>query len=318
VGPAKQPDKFENTGRASHIFAAAKRGPRGRGNLSSDELRSVANGIWLCAKHADQVDKNKGKDYPPPVLLGWKAAHEFRMAREHGAILHPFGWIESLHIIDTPVFKPNQRITFANANVLVGSNGVGKTTICEWLMSLKDLLPLRRWGAYPTHANREFDYVKVAFDLRAPARQHAELEISGGRLNFVLDGRKMPFSPIGYEVSALSREPNLHVSHGDQVFIARCLQMDEISVQSLAEHINECPGIFLKVAEWREERDEESDEPIRCLYCGLANGVTHPFRALSSGESAAVLVDLAMAKARILAAHRPALLIIETGWSIDG
>src|SRR6516164_6079438 len=64
VGPAKHPDKYEDTGRASHIFAAAKRGPRGHGNLSPDELRSVANGIWLCAKHADQVDTNDGKDYP--------------------------------------------------------------------------------------------------------------------------------------------------------------------------------------------------------------------------------------------------------------
>ena len=150
VGPAKQPDKYEDTGRASHIFAAAKRGPRGRGNLSADELRSVANGIWLCAKHAAQIDANNGKDYPPPVLLGWKARHEFKIAREHGAIAYPFGWIESLHIIDAPVFKPDQQITFANANVIVGGNGVGKTTICEWLGSLKDSSQLLRWGAYPT------------------------------------------------------------------------------------------------------------------------------------------------------------------------
>ncbi len=102
VGPAKQPDEYEDTGRASHIFAAAKRGPRGRGNLSPDELRSVANGIWLCAKHADQVDTNNGRDYPPPVLLGWKAMHEFKIAREHGAMLQPFGWIVKSLPIVTP------------------------------------------------------------------------------------------------------------------------------------------------------------------------------------------------------------------------
>jgi hypothetical protein len=81
--------KYEDTGKASHIFAAAKRRPRGRGNLSLEELRSVANGNWLCAAHADQIDKNDGKDDPPPVLLGWKAAHEFRIARRHCAMLHP-------------------------------------------------------------------------------------------------------------------------------------------------------------------------------------------------------------------------------------
>jgi hypothetical protein len=56
VRPAKQPDKYEDTGKASHIFAASKRGPRGRGNLSPDEIRSAANGIWLCSQHADPVD----------------------------------------------------------------------------------------------------------------------------------------------------------------------------------------------------------------------------------------------------------------------
>jgi hypothetical protein len=161
VGPAKQPDKYENTGRASHIFAAANRGPRGRGNLSPDELRSVANGIWLCAKHADQVDENNGRDYPPPVLLGWKAVHEFKIAREHGAMLHPFGWIESLHIIDAPVFKPDQRITLAKANVIVGGNGVGKTAICEWLWSLKDSSPLWRWGAYPGVLSMDEEFLSL-------------------------------------------------------------------------------------------------------------------------------------------------------------
>jgi hypothetical protein len=152
VGPATQFDQYEDTGKASHIFAASQRGPRGRGNLSDDELGSVANGLWLCGTHADQVDKNDGVDYPPHVLLSWKAVHEFRIAREHGAVLNPFGWIESFHIIDAPVFKPDQNINFANLNVIVGDNAVGKTAICEWLWSLKDSSTLPRWGAYCTRS----------------------------------------------------------------------------------------------------------------------------------------------------------------------
>jgi hypothetical protein len=120
VGPAKRSEEYENTGKASHIYAASKRGPRGQGNLSPDELCSANNGLWPCGKHADEVDENDGKDYPPPVLLGWKAAHEFRIAREHGTVLYPFGWIESLHIIDAPVFRPDQKINFASLNVIVG------------------------------------------------------------------------------------------------------------------------------------------------------------------------------------------------------
>jgi hypothetical protein len=244
VGPAKHSDKYENTGRASHIFAASKRGPRGRGNLSPEEIRSVANGIWLCSQHANQIDTNNGRDYPPPVLLGWKAAHEFRIAREHGAMVHPFGWIESLHIIDTPVFKPDQRIAFASLNVIVGRNGVGKTTICEWLWSLKDSSRLWRWGAYPKDSARKHHDVKVAIDFRAPTPHYLEMEISEGRTSFTFDGQKFPFSPAGYEMSAVRREVD-DPSEADQTFIAKCLGIDEIEVQALADYVrhpNGTPG----------------------------------------------------------------------------
>jgi hypothetical protein len=319
VGPARLPDKHEDTGQASHIFAASKRGPRGQGNLSHEELGSVTNGLWLCETHADQVDTNDGKDYPPPVLLGWKAAHEFKIAREHGAMLHPFGWIESLHIIDGPVFKPDQRIAFANLNVIIGDNGVGKTTICEWLWALKNSSTLWRWGAYPKNAGRNYHDVKVAIDFRAPARHHLVLNITGGRTSFTLDTQKFPFSPIGYEVAALRRESRSGgPSEPDQVFISQCLGMDEIEVQALAEYINESPGVFLKGAGWDDVQIEEDGPLVRTLNCKLPNGHMRPFRALSGGETGAVLADLAIARARLLAVHRPTLLIIETdGLSMD-
>jgi hypothetical protein len=63
--------------------------------------------------------------------------------------------------------------------VIVGNNGVGKTTICEWLWSLKNSSTLWRWGAYPKNADRKYRDVKVAIDFRAPARHHLTLEIAG-------------------------------------------------------------------------------------------------------------------------------------------
>jgi hypothetical protein len=203
IGPAKRPQEYEDTGKASHIFAASKRGPRGQGNLAPEELRSAVNGIWLCSEHASQVDTNNGVDYPPSVLLGWKAAHEVRIAREHDAMLYPFGWVECLHIVDAPVFKPNQRIVFANVNVITGDNSVGKTTICEWLSSLKDSSKLSRWGAYPRWPRETYRGVHIAFDLRAPDRQHVKLDIQDGRSTFTLENRKFSLCPIAYEVSMI-------------------------------------------------------------------------------------------------------------------
>jgi hypothetical protein len=316
VGPARPSDAYEDTGRAAHIFAASKRGPRGHGNLIEEELRSVTNGIWLCAKHADQVDINDGKDYPPSVLLGWKAAHEFRIAREHGAMVHPFGWIESLEIIDTPIFRPNQRLTFANLNVIVGGNGVGKTALCEWLWTLKDSSTLWRWGAYPTKRNREYRDVRVAINFRAPARQRLIAEIVGGRTRFSLNGETHPFSPVGYEIVPLRRDRRLDAPperyRGDPDYIARALEMGEIEVQALADCVNQTPGVFLKGTRWQETEIEEGQEPLPSLSCRLAGGHEHTLQQLSGGEIGAVLLDLVIARARIFSRYRPTLLFIET------
>ncbi len=216
------------------------------------------------------------------------------------------------------MFKGNQDIVFGNANVIVGVNEVGKTAICEWLWTLKDSSTLWRWGAYPNRPGFTYHDVKIAIDLRAPARQHIELEITRGRPTFTIDNQKFPFSPFGYETSSLSEvmRPS-KIDKEDQVFIARCLNMDEISVQALADHISEKPGLFLKGACWKDERDDETDggsKLIRSLYCELAKrSHMQPFKSLSGGEASAVLLDLAIARARILAAHRPTLLIVETG-----
>jgi len=315
IGPAKKIDASENTGVASHIYAAAKRGPRGHGNLSPQELCSAANGVWFCGTHARQVDENDGRDYPPPVLLSWKAAHEFKIAREHGAMLHPFGWIESLHIIDAPVFKSDQKITFSNVNVIVGNNGVGKTTICEWLSALKDSAFLARWGAYAKGPDRIYEDVRVSIDLRSPDQHQVAFHISDGRMTFWLDGQQAPFSPIGYEVVSLIREHrrNGH-SVDDHVYIGRCLGIDEITAQGLADYISENPGIFLKGAEWRDEAedDDAGAEIKRRLYCDLPD-VKRPFQGLSSGETGAVLLDLAIARAKILSSFRPTLLMFDVG-----
>ena len=72
IGPNSLPRRVANTGRAAHIFSAAERGPRGHGGLTAEQLRSESNAIWLCAEHADLVDKNRGESYPPALLLSYK------------------------------------------------------------------------------------------------------------------------------------------------------------------------------------------------------------------------------------------------------
>ncbi len=82
-------------GKAAHIHSAAEGGPRGAGGLSPEERRSTANAIWLCSDHADLVDKNRGTDYPPGLLISYKDMHEARVARELGGVFESLGWVET-------------------------------------------------------------------------------------------------------------------------------------------------------------------------------------------------------------------------------
>jgi hypothetical protein len=107
---------------------------------------------------------------------------------------------------------------------------------------------------------------------------------------------------MGYEVVSVRRERGSREGYrDDQVSIARCLGMIEGDVQALADYINDNPGIFLRGAEWRDDQFEEEAEPIRRLYCSATRGHPRVFGALSGGETSAVLMDLAIARARILA-----------------
>ncbi|MDY1046981.1 hypothetical protein SOM55_09225 [Pseudomonas coleopterorum] len=58
-------------GVAAHIYAAAPKGPRPAPELSEEEKRAETNGVWMCARHARQVDEFQFH-YPAETLLEMK------------------------------------------------------------------------------------------------------------------------------------------------------------------------------------------------------------------------------------------------------
>lgn len=64
-----------SVGTASHICAAAPGGPRYDEKMSSDERRSVTNGIWMCRNHGTAIDSTDSK-FTVEVLLSWKRQAE--------------------------------------------------------------------------------------------------------------------------------------------------------------------------------------------------------------------------------------------------
>jgi hypothetical protein len=74
-GPHSDDSKVTNIGKASHIHAAAKGGPRYDENQTAEQRKDATNGIWLCSDHAAEVDVDE-KRFPADQLKEWKSAAE--------------------------------------------------------------------------------------------------------------------------------------------------------------------------------------------------------------------------------------------------
>ena len=72
IGPAASGSEPTNLGEAAHITAAAPGGARYDAALTPEERRAEANGIWMCAIHAKQIDSDE-EEYTVEKLREWKA-----------------------------------------------------------------------------------------------------------------------------------------------------------------------------------------------------------------------------------------------------
>ena len=79
-GPNYHDEKATRIGVAAHITAASLGGPRYDPTLTSEQRKSIQNGIWLCQNCAKLVDSDP-KNYPVELLLQWKA-HAEELARD--------------------------------------------------------------------------------------------------------------------------------------------------------------------------------------------------------------------------------------------
>ncbi len=78
-GPRDEPTKAINVGVAAHIAAASPGGPRYDPAMTSEQRRSIENGIWLCQTCSKLIDSDIGR-YTVAVLHEWKrTAEEFAL-----------------------------------------------------------------------------------------------------------------------------------------------------------------------------------------------------------------------------------------------
>ncbi|MBN8466188.1 hypothetical protein JYJ95_06670 [Corallococcus exiguus] len=68
-------------GRAAHITAAAKNGPRHDDTLTPEQRSGFDNGIWMCTAHAEIVDSDE-VNYSVKTLKQWRELAERKVYRE--------------------------------------------------------------------------------------------------------------------------------------------------------------------------------------------------------------------------------------------
>lgn len=90
-GPHSNAESVLNLGVASHIHAAALGGPRYDPHQTPEQRSSASNGIWLCIKHAREVDADEER-FPAAVLQSWKSETEQYMREQlNGRATIPMG-----------------------------------------------------------------------------------------------------------------------------------------------------------------------------------------------------------------------------------
>lgn len=75
VGPHSNNAKRINIGHACHIEAASPTGPRYNQLMTTEQRKSIENGIWMCSNHSNLVDSDSST-FSVAQLKEWKLVAE--------------------------------------------------------------------------------------------------------------------------------------------------------------------------------------------------------------------------------------------------
>jgi ABC-type Mn2+/Zn2+ transport system ATPase subunit len=316
IGPDSAQDKCALTGKASHIFSASKGGPRGRGGLTPEEIKSANNAIWLCADHADLVDKNRGARYPSALLVSYKGLQEAKTAREQRGVFAPIGWFQQMTVNVSPLFEPKTTLQFGKVTLIIGDNCLGKSALCDWLAGFGDPDALWRW--LPNRHNQcELD-IEVLCHM--PEKQTVRLAITRARLlKFCVNERECPIQPLPLHFVFLSEERHSKSLAGvdDIELICARLNVDPVTLPNLFPFV-ESDGIgWVSNLRFIEEKNEDEKTSIQLLVADVRGGWRpgRCFRMLEHHERTRVLAELAIALARFSAQFTPTMLLLDGGMS---
>ncbi|EAS2062785.1 TPA: hypothetical protein ACU6JA_000503 [Salmonella enterica] len=313
IGPGEKEDETSSIGEASHIYSAAKNGPRGQGGLTEEQLKSPENGIWLCKVHARLVDTNNGAGFTASQLISWKKYHEEFIKHHQGRIVNKLHWISKLSIVDSPLFQGSISIEFAKITIIESdSNGAGKTAICEWLSSVSAINRLERWV--------NCEKLNIEIYLHTPEPHLIEVSVNSGRISYKVDYLDITSSPFPFTCYFFDFNYSKKKYNKTSNFFAEFINISPVLLESLFDYVCRNKKGILKslrfaTQEELEQDDDSEDEKerdIHDIYCMIqGNDFYLPFESLSGSEKTRVLLDVIIASLNERSKYTPTLLFIE-------
>ena len=308
IGPGVQRHKPLCIGVASHIYSASPRGPRGSGGLTTDELSSPENAIWLCPDHATLIDKNDGREYPPETLHVYKMMHENRISLELRGLDSDPKWVKSIRVISSPLFVRNIKLDFARLTFISGLNSSGKTALCQWIASSVYPHYLERWSRIPDDRERvniEVEYTN--YGSHAVAVSFARND----RPNYRLDSNPtiVPTAPLKIIFPQGIRTVTYDDGPNDIQLIAKLMNLHSYNIRSLCEELN-----ATKIGYFKQTYFEESGDTCVLLVRADAAYSKHPipFRQLGDSTCGRFLMELGIIAAKNFSRTYPTVLILDS------
>ena len=321
-GPAMKSGGVSMTGKAAHIFSAAKHGPRGQGDLTEEQLKSPENAIWLCSNHATEIDNRRGDGYPPAVLVSLKGLHEASIARKHRGIYAPLGWIHELRITGGTLFKTPATIRFGQVTFIAGGNASGRSALCEWLASVTDpTWALQRWR-HVRHGDQPICFELTGFN---PAEYRVGVQVlESGKTRFQFNDNEVPYNPAStkfFTITSVSKgkvadhEKDAWDAWGDLRRISSVIRVDVTALENILSDVGSLGRTVKKI--WVDEpvlEGENSDgyEPRSKLMVKLEyHEFSLPFFELASSEQMFVLFEIGITLASFSGSYVPTVLILD-------
>ena len=317
-------------GKACHITAARRSGPRYDSSLTDKARSHQDNGIWLCATCADRIDKKENeKNFPVELLRVWKEFHESVTGTDHASIENRRRYpLRQLTINNYAGVRGETTITFGRLTLVLGTNKLSHT-IAELLLAFSDRVSFEQTRQPVDASSSEFAHIPITDDaqvgitVKHPLRTFTKrgklklkcadgheliIATQRGGAEFSVDGVAVPVYSSPIKTIALRK---FVIDYDSEVSASASIE------QQLASHLGISTNELRSCIEGSPADDSifnydyDFDRKGRLVVRRPSETTYQTVASLSCGELSRLILDTAIRVARHTARIKPCVLLLD-------